>query len=444
MHKLILLLILFIPVSGFSKALPSEKIIKDFKASSIEKKSGAVILFKDIFHDVKKDGKDSGYFHTAIAVLDEKAVNDYGQIEIRYNAYYKSIKLDYAKIIHQDGSVQKVSPDAYQEQKSGQDQFYDNSKVIKFSLPGLQPGSIIEYRYSFSALKPQITGEWMKLQRFHYVQIIPDINWPRVDPTRYSRLEVKLPLSMPLKTLVRNAKNNEKYTKEKNSHTYVWSVENLPALKVENNMPSFDKLLPYVEASSVKNWNKINQWVTGLVKPSVEITPEISRIAENIKDKNSSKDARIKAVFDYVQDNIRYVYAHVDSNGYTPHKSKEVLSNKYGDCKDQSTLIVTLLKAMGIKAYPSLINTYPSDLNQGSLPTLSFDHMIVHVPDHSTHQWLDTSGETGAFPGISSQLDGEYAFILDEKKGKLQPLRHKSSNNVLYLVNYKYSDDSKI
>ena len=57
----------------------------------------------------------------------------------------------------------------------------------------------------------------------------------------------------------------------------------------------------------------------------------------------------------FVQNKIRYVSLSFGSNAYHPHHPDEVLQNRYGDCKDKSLLLLSLLRAAGIQAWPALV-----------------------------------------------------------------------------------------
>ena len=64
-----------------------------------------------------------------------------------------------------------------------------------------------------------------------------------------------------------------------------------------------------------------------------------------------------KLIHEFVAKDIRYVAIEYGDSGYEPHHAKEVFVNRYGDCKDQAILLITMLKEAGIEAYPVLIGT---------------------------------------------------------------------------------------
>ncbi len=67
--------------------------------------------------------------------------------------------------------------------------------------------------------------------------------------------------------------------------------------------------------------------------------------------------------------------------GYQPHPAADVFKNKYGDCKDKATLLITMLGHIGLRGYPALVGTRGDIEADPKTPTLAtFDHMIVALP----------------------------------------------------------------
>ena len=86
-------------------------------------------------------------------------------------------------------------------------------------------------------------------------------------------------------------------------------------------------------------------------------------------------------LLDYLDREVRYTGIEFGEAAIVPHDPAEMLSHKYGDCKDKATLLVTMLRAAGIPAYVALLNVgsrmdVPADLPGMGL----FDHAIVFVP----------------------------------------------------------------
>jgi tRNA(Leu) C34 or U34 (ribose-2'-O)-methylase TrmL len=110
-----------------------------------------------------------------------------------------------------------------------------------------------------------------------------------------------------------------------------------------------------------------------------EATEEIIAKAKEITAGKNDNYEKIKSIALFIQNNIQYIYADLERGGFTPHSPKEILAARYGDCKDQTILLIALLKAVGIESFPALINPYPF-LEFTQLPIPDLPNFIL-IPD---------------------------------------------------------------
>src|SRR5256886_7370621 len=66
-----------------------------------------------------------------------------------------------------------------------------------------------------------------------------------------------------------------------------------------------------------------------------------------------------------------------DRPGYEPHDVKLTFENKYGVCRDKAALLVSMLRAAGLKAFPVLVNV--GSKKDADVPDAGFNHAIVGV-----------------------------------------------------------------
>lgn len=406
--------------------------------------SSAVILSRrgDVFID--KNGFEKSHFYNAIYIADESAVKDYSKLVSQFNSYYQEKQIDFARVITPNGKVIEMQDDAITLVSSGNDDYFDEGKQYEFALPQLKAGSIIEYQATTQQIKPYIDKEWFSSINFHFVKFLPNINWLRIDPVLETINTVTLPKETHISIVNYNIEIAPTITKTAQSKTYKWQTTRQPGVVLEMEMPSLDDILPSVHLSTIKQWSTINNWFNELYLPTQKSDKAIVALAETIFSQEMTEVEKIKAVFNYIQKNVRYIGAHVNRGGYQPHLASEVLSQAYGDCKDQTVLIIALLKQADIKAYPAMINTYPGAKFDDNLPMLNFDHMITYVETKTDKYWLDTSGQTGTFPGISSNLEDKKAFVVNESIGKIVKLPATTSADNIATVNIDFTVDKTI
>ena len=62
------------------------------------------------------------------------------------------------------------------------------------------------------------------------------------------------------------------------------------------------------------------------------------------------------AVLQLVQRDVRYLGIEVGPGSHAPTAPDKVYQRRFGDCKDKATLIITMLSALEIPAFPVLID----------------------------------------------------------------------------------------
>jgi hypothetical protein len=152
--------------------------------------------------------------------------------------------------------------------------------------------------------------------------------------------------------------------------------------------------------------------------PKVEITREIEDQAIKLTSDAGTSDEKIKSIADFIQNNIQYIYADLNRGGYTPHTAGDILRSRYGDCKDQTILLISMLKAIGIEAYPALINPYPYE-EYLQIPSIYFSHLITYIPRSDKDIWLDLTSGVTPFPDLLYTNQNRTAFVINESGGKL-------------------------
>jgi hypothetical protein len=153
--------------------------------------------------------------------------------------------------------------------------------------------------------------------------------------------------------------------------------------------------------------------------PQAAVTPGIQKLADDITTNSRDRLAQAEDIYRWVIGNIRYVAIFLDVGGVVPHSADEILAARYGDCKDQTTVLAALLAAKGIRSSPVLVN---ASLNywkpQVAATPGVFNHAILYVPEFNAY--LDTTAQLAPFGTLSVTLLGKPALVVDAGQGKAQ------------------------
>lgn len=394
----------------------------------------------DVLYSIHKSSLDENGFwlrqsYISVRINDIDAARDYGRIVIPFDHYYGNTELDFANVLSNGKKLNTVAKDAIQLRvlNSGQD-FYDDRSEIAFSLPNVAPGSIIEFQFRSKTKKKAIQEIDSDHNRPHWFQQkISKDGW-RTDSVSNYEYQLNVPQTTKMNTKVYGSLPKKPLlTKMGSRLVSTWKWKNIPAVFLEGGMPPLHTMMPSIRSSTSTDWSVVNDWTWKKIKPKLKTTARIKAVLKQLPvDKNSPELEKIKAVFEYLQSNIRYVYSHLGRGGYDPHTPNEVLEQSYGDCKDQTVLGLALLKALNVEAYPALIQTSRSGKADTSLVRLIFDHMLIWVPptDVRSEIWMDTTGDRSLFPGASQRLLDQTALIINDYGGVLKKAIIHSSPNI--------------
>lgn len=420
-----------------------QKITSGFTATPAERAAGAVVLDHSINVTLQSDGNSTRTEYVAVSVLDDKAIDQYRQISEDFSSFYTKVHLDFARVMDSQGRIHEAAADGIQEKATTEPYTVNDARTLTFALPGLDKGAVLEFQITYVS-KPSIAGQWFANEPFNYIQRVSAGDWPRIDPVRTASLVVDVPRGMALRYKPHLLKVTADQTSVAHRITYRWNRQNLPAVPVENYMTQFIDVLPGLRISTLPDWKAFDAWASNIYfSAAIPGSTESALVRELITD-GMDNDQRIAALFHYEQANIRYISAHLANGGYVPHPSAEVLRNRYGDCKDQAVLLIALLRAAGVEAYPALVGMPGAAIPDPDLPVPRFSHMIVYVPGRPGGLWLDTTGSVYTFPGIDSYLEDSIAFVVDGRGGKLLPIPRTAPqhNAVTMRVDYRYDHDA--
>jgi hypothetical protein len=131
-------------------------------------------------------------------------------------------------------------------------------------------------------------------------------------------------------------------------------------------------------AEKDQEWRALGAWVTKLEQdrpmPSPEITAKVKELIAGAPDFYT----RLSRITEDIQKNIRYFIVIRGLGGLQANYAGDIYRNGYGDCKDKTTLLISMLQVAGIHAF-----YVPVDHRRGVVdpddPSLVGDHMITAI-----------------------------------------------------------------
>lgn len=255
-------------------------------------------------------------------------------------------------------------------------------------------------------------------------------------PLKQYHLRVITENDAPLYHEVVNGTIPVKKYKTDGMQTYEWSLKDIAAIKLaEDYMKNLVDQSEHIHISTLENWKDISQWYSDLVRSQIEIEDEVKEAYGTIfPDGHAGKsdDEKAKAIYDYITDEFTYSYVSFKQSGYVPQKPSKTIKSKLGDCKDFSTLFVTLASMSDLEANLVLILTSDYGENALKLPSRDFNHCIVKTKIDGKDQFLELTDKYLPYKSIPGSLNHaiglEIPYDKDDKmSGDLFLLKNASS-----------------
>jgi hypothetical protein len=171
---------------------------------------------------------------------------------------------------------------------------------------------------------------------------------------------------------------------------HTWELRDTPAVLPEDRLPAWFDPYPWIQLSEFDSWSAVAKWADGIYTEVWAGSPELEAVAEQIKSKHESQANHFSAAVRFVQDEIRYLGLEIGPNSLKPHPADFVLSRRFGDCKDKSVLLCSILRKLGIDAHPALVHsTWGRRLDEWHPSPYAFDHVVVRAIVEGKERWVD-------------------------------------------------------
>jgi len=345
--------------------------------------------------------------HSVFKILTE-AGKAFADRRIGFDSRTESLSLVYARTLTPDGTVIPLKENATQVATPySRYPKYSDYKVMSFSMPGAGVGAVVDYKY-VSEAKPIIKGHFNGVFLFQAHQ-----------PTLLSRYEVLVPEGKEIKHLLRNpipGSNTLPVTSLRDGkRSYLWEYKDVPQILSEEEMPPFSEVAFNVMVTTLPSWDEFCEWWWAQVKVKPEPDQAILEKVADLTKGLTTTDEKAQALFDYVRREIRYVSVGLGKCGYVPERASEVIRNKYGDCKDKSTLLISMLRAAGIPAHYVLIPTTSRGNLVKDFPyPFQFNHCIVATDNGGGFRFLDPTGGSSSFSYLPAVNQNRGVIVFHE------------------------------
>ncbi|WP_062056168.1 transglutaminase-like domain-containing protein [Aquimarina longa] len=260
-----------------------------------------------------------------------------------------------------------------------------------------------------------------------------------------SQYKIVNPSKIPLRS-------KEKYfegypvSTEKRDQQISYVLSKVPALRKEDNSPSFYDIVPNAKLAlkdfslvkvdgSATDWKSMGQWqydnlVSGRDQLSATTVKEISDL---VSDATTTKE-KVKRIYEYVQNKTRYISIQLGIGGWMPMLAKDVDRLGYGDCKALTNYTKALLKVKDIPAYYTVVYGDKNKRNiDAEFASMQGNHVILNIPDGEEDIWLECTSQTLPFNFIGDFTDDRNVLVVKPEGGEIKRTKkYKPEENLLH------------
>jgi hypothetical protein len=383
---------------------------------------------------------------------------DYANLELQFfNVKGYGASLDYMDGATHNLENGKIVTSKINKESKFTERQDNNFTLRKFALPNIKEGSIIEFKY-------QISTDFIFTLLPWYFQ--------RGIPTLYSEFQIKIPEVYKYKVVANGLVNLnpkremiEEYINvpggrfETESLHLKYFVENIPALKMENYIPTMDDYVSRVgfELNSIdfpeqprrpltSNWPMI---IHGMMNESyfggfINNRTHCKELLKTILKDNKDSAAVAQKIFEYVKNTLKW-------NNHTSlyvsaSDTRDIFDRKSGNSADLNLSLLALMLEANLKASPILLSTRGNGAHPGFPMIAKFNNIIVDVDIKGRHVYFDATGKNHTSDLIAFEnLNHEGLLInLQNRSGGWVSLEDPKSSkkNVNYFL--KLREDRKL
>jgi transglutaminase-like putative cysteine protease len=183
---------------------------------------------------------------------------------------------------------------------------------------------------------------------------------------------------------------------------------------------------------STKSWQDVARWFSDLTRFAYHEDPEMDAVVAQIKQNAKTPEEIAQGIYEYVQKNFTYTAIEIGIGGYKPRFAAQTFQKKYGDCKDLTFLLITLLKKAGVEAYPALVDTRHAKFFYRDFPSPGqFNHCIAYLPKLKNGIWVDSTVKNFRLGEVPSVIQGKYALVAGGPDDLIQIPEDFYNSNVL-------------
>lgn len=340
-------------------------------------------------------------------ILTSAGVSNGSEISISFDSTYQTVEINSYVIYRGKKRIDRLEELEIEvlNNETGLESSIYSGKVMLYSiLKDIRKNDEVEFSYTIKGVNPIFdTDKYQSVSLQGY------------DPMDYVYVSILYPKEEKYGVHARNfdpsllqTTTSDKYT------TVVYESLNEEAAVYESGEPDWYSTSKRLSVGNRKNWGETIRWAHDVF--NLDKIDQYKNLLDEVITDETTTEAKINAAINFVQGDIRYMGIESGIGSIQPFMPDVVMDQRFGDCKDKSLLLVSLLRAIGVEeSYPALVNTNLLFMVDSLLPTGHiFNHCIVNFSYKGQEYWVDPTNSQQGGPFDRKAMFNYYkALVVD-------------------------------
>jgi lipoprotein NlpI len=371
--------------------------------------SGEAIVVRLADTQVLVGSAPAVFVRRAIAVNDAASLTAVGQITISFVPEYHKVQLHSVQILRGQQALDRTNSGTrfLQRERGFERGVYSGEVTASILVSDLRVGDTLVFAYTLIGQNPIFGNKFIDMER-----------WDQGPRTSHRRLALTHPVARQIAwRLIGNTQSkavSPVESIENGARKLVFEERSIPRIDIEPNTPPDHFPLRWLQFSEFSTWDDVAGWANALFQAREVVSEEFRNLVASLRSR-STPEERVAGALEFVQSEIRYFSVSLGESSHRPSQPDLVLERRYGDCKDKSLLLMSLLKELNIPSRAVLLQSQGRKSLGKSLPSPQlFDHAIVQVTLNGKAFYLDPTilGQHGKLDRLGQIHEGSQVLLI--------------------------------
>lgn len=404
-----------IGASAFTKGGPTPSWVEPVPIPPTQLTAPVVLRLADT--QIRVDPVMAHYVNRAIQVNDSGSLGQIGQYAIQFVPQYQHLTLHRLQLLRGDESIDVLGKSTVrfiQREAGLENGIFSGTVTALILIPDVRVGDTLHVSYTEEGRNPVFGSTYSDAA-----------SWDQPEPVELRQVTLRYPkhraIAWKMEGDVSGVDVQPTQVERDGQKVLTFTGRRLPANEGEPYVPAGYLPFRYLQFSEWGQWARVSRWAVDLFPPVTPASPTLRALLAELK-AMPHDEARVVAALQWVQSEIRYFSVSLGESSHRPHAPDEVVDKRFGDCKDKTYLLLTLMQQLGIEAHPILLSLGARDGIHKLMPAPDvFDHVILQVRLPSGVYYLDGTRQrqTGALTKMGLGLEGFDGLLVDAQNRAL-------------------------